>query len=407
MSFADKKFWTIGSGKGGVGKTLLAASFGTTLAQAGKSVVLVDADFSAPDLHSYLGIKPPSQTLLDVLERGVALTDALIPTSEARLQFLACVGDALGMADPTPRLQDQMVECICRLDADLVLIDAGSGMTRTALELFNRAHKSIVVTTPDPAAARCTFRFVRNATYRRIQSRFGDVEEVNAAFRTLKQLSDDAHPQIMSHFLKLLGARDPGVADDVAAMLNAWKPLLLVNMIESDQDLRSAEIVETAARKYLDVDLRTCGLVQYRTVGPRSGRGMSLPDFDAHDDVMAQQIRQLADRLATIGAPGSEAPCPKAEPVAAAAPIMGINDNVELMGRELHVQTEDMGTAGNCIVTQVFCGGRVLLSTRSEYPAEMRVKAHLDKRSELMRSQHFNVINQIMSRSGAHQSPVA
>ncbi|WP_282223710.1 nucleotide-binding protein, partial [Treponema pallidum] len=47
----------IASGKGGVGKSLLAANLSIALGQAGKKVVVADLDLGASNLHLALGQK--------------------------------------------------------------------------------------------------------------------------------------------------------------------------------------------------------------------------------------------------------------------------------------------------------------------------------------------------------------
>ncbi|MDR1728710.1 MAG: hypothetical protein LBT74_12430 [Acidobacteriota bacterium] len=47
--------------------------------------------------------------------------------------------------------------------------------------------------------------------------------------------------------------------------------------------------------------------------------------------------------------------------------MMGLNDTLVFCGRELHVQTENANFPEPCIVTQVFAGGRVLLSRKSPF----------------------------------------
>jgi flagellar biosynthesis protein FlhG len=49
---SPRRIWSIGGGKGGIGKSLLAASLGTQLARMGKRVVLVDADLGGANLHT-------------------------------------------------------------------------------------------------------------------------------------------------------------------------------------------------------------------------------------------------------------------------------------------------------------------------------------------------------------------
>ena len=49
----------VGSGKGGAGKSLLAASMGVYLAQLGKKVVLVDANLGSANRHTMVGVEEP------------------------------------------------------------------------------------------------------------------------------------------------------------------------------------------------------------------------------------------------------------------------------------------------------------------------------------------------------------
>lgn len=47
----------IGSGKGGVGKTVFAANLGAALSAAGRTVILVDLDLGGANLHTCLGVR--------------------------------------------------------------------------------------------------------------------------------------------------------------------------------------------------------------------------------------------------------------------------------------------------------------------------------------------------------------
>ena len=61
--------WTIGGGKGGIGKSLFTANVGITLAQMGNRVCVIDADLGGANLHSCLGVTQPMATLDDFMTR--------------------------------------------------------------------------------------------------------------------------------------------------------------------------------------------------------------------------------------------------------------------------------------------------------------------------------------------------
>jgi hypothetical protein len=84
---------------------------------------------------------------------------------------------------------------------------------------------------------------------------------------------------------------------------------------------------------------------------------------------------------------------------ASPAPLVsGLNDNLEFMGRQLHVQTEDAGFPAAHIVTHIFCKGRVLFTRKLEYPPGIHESGNYEKIRELMHSQHFKIIQEIKSK---------
>jgi flagellar biosynthesis protein FlhG len=393
MVLCKSSLWTVGSGKGGVGKSHLAVSMGIALARSGMSVVLADASMTAPDLHDMLGIKMPGVSLRDVWLREASISDALVPTPEPNLRFVSCAGDEFGITGLGEGECSPLIECIRSLQADYVLADAGTGTAPAMLDLLNAAHEAIVVSSPDPASMRCTFRYIRNAIFRRVQEKYSEHPAVVSAIQRMHPRSGAASSLTMADFLALLQSSSPETACGIDSLVKAWHPKLLVNMADSEQDQRVAEIIRSAVKKILNVELTFGGLIPFdgslRKTSPRA------LVFSERGGEAAQQIAHFAGGLAE-NARGSQ--CMDTHPASAVSPIMGLNDNLVLLGRDIHVQTEDLGAAVRGIMTQVFCGGRVILSTKSEYPVSMRDPLQSAQLAELMRNQHFGVIRQIENR---------
>ncbi|MBN2321139.1 MAG: hypothetical protein JXR49_18815 [Acidobacteria bacterium] len=87
----------------------------------------------------------------------------------------------------------------------------------------------------------------------------------------------------------------------------------------------------------------------------------------------------------------------------AASQAMGLNDNLNFLGKELHVQTENVQSSAPCILTQVFYHGRVIHTAKCEYSTETRDSRDLVKIRDLMVKQHMKVIERIGEQEAKHQ----
>ena len=89
------------SGKGGVGKSVIAANLAMLLAKRGKRVVLADLDVGGADAHILFGLLNPPRTLTDFVERRVERLEEVLQPISAHpfLQLLPGTGDTLATAN--------------------------------------------------------------------------------------------------------------------------------------------------------------------------------------------------------------------------------------------------------------------------------------------------------------------
>jgi flagellar biosynthesis protein FlhG len=142
----------IASGKGGVGKSMLAANLAIALGERGARVLLVDADFSQANLDLLLGVHP-RWDLQHVLQ-GEKTLEEIVVDGPAGVRLIPAASGAPELTD----LDDYRLECLWRgmsqleSDADVVLIDTASGVHRTVTWLCRAAREVLVVTTPEMPA---------------------------------------------------------------------------------------------------------------------------------------------------------------------------------------------------------------------------------------------------------------
>ncbi len=140
----------IASGKGGVGKSSVAANLAVALAAQGKSVGLIDADVWGYSIPQLFGVNTPPvamyETMLPVQAHGVRLMS---------LGFLVDEEEPIVWRGPMlHKALTQFVQDVHWGDLDILLLDLPPGtgdVTLSVLELLPEA-SLLVVTTPQQAA---------------------------------------------------------------------------------------------------------------------------------------------------------------------------------------------------------------------------------------------------------------
>ena len=404
MPSYTQRFWCVSGANDGVGKSLLTAFLGVSLARAGKSVILVDAGRSASNLEDYLGVKNRRPMLQDYLADAASIEDVIIQTEEPGLRAICSAGALVGIADSSVGQKEKIIRFIGAMNAEYILVDLGAGILPNLLDFFNMSDEGIVVVNPDPTAMHNAYEFVRSAIYRLIQRKFSANLAVIAALRELSDNRQNPKPRTMIEFFDHLCVSDAAAAERIAVLVDRYRPHIVVNMATSEQDQRVAELIQSACKKFLNVDLKIGGIVLADPAFRDPTGRLFRIESEVSDATAPQQIREVMLRLLNSRGPEEMPEHAGSEKGVSAAPIMGFNDNLIFKGSELHVQTEDMGQSVRCITTQVFMDGRIILTTKLDYPAELMDRSDRSQVMELMRRQHFDLIRDI--KSGRVQPPL-
>ncbi len=150
----------ITSGKGGVGKTTCTANLGMALAQRGRQVAVVDADFGLRNLDLLLGLENRIvYTAVEVLNGECRLDQALVKDKrQHRLALLPAAQNRMKDA-VSPEQMKQVVKELA-VKYDYVLIDSPAGIEQGFQNAIAGAREALVVTTPEIAAVRDADRVV-------------------------------------------------------------------------------------------------------------------------------------------------------------------------------------------------------------------------------------------------------
>ena len=148
--------------KGGVGKTTIASSLAADLVNHhGKKVLLVDANYSAPNLGIHMDILEPEKTIHDVLAGKIRIKTAIqnkfgvdvIPGSynhDRRLNLY--------------KLKDKLA--MIKDNYDFVILDSSPSLNEEVLSTILASDHLFVVSTPDHPTLSCSLKAAKLAKQR-------------------------------------------------------------------------------------------------------------------------------------------------------------------------------------------------------------------------------------------------
>lgn len=292
-----RQIWSIGGGKGGIGKSLLTASLGWQLARAGKRVVLVDADLGGANLHTCLGLSNPERTLGDFIRRRAErIEDVAVETGFSGLRLISGASDFLGAANIKYPQKVRVLNRIRSLDVDVVLLDLGAGTAFNILDFFLISDVALLMVVPEPTSIENAYRFIKSALYRRLRAA--------AATESVREIVESALDQKNPHGIKtpldLLAAverEDASAVEPLRREMTAFHPRFVVNQVREDADVPVGYQLVTACARHLGVRSTYAGYVHYDDTVWKCVRQRRLFMAEAPGCRAAQDVGKIARGL--------------------------------------------------------------------------------------------------------------
>ena len=151
----------VGSGKGGVGKSVLSVLLATALVRNGHRVLLVDGCQNQGNLHILLGVRPAGR-LEDLLTGDADLEQLPVAVSPGLWLLPADSGAeslyALSRVDRA-RLHQQLSSLYGGFEA--VVVDGGPGIDNVLRVASMSATRLVVVTVPEPTALSDAYALIK------------------------------------------------------------------------------------------------------------------------------------------------------------------------------------------------------------------------------------------------------
>lgn len=258
----DCEIWAIGGGKGGVGKSFIISSMGNYLASKGKKVVLIDADFGGPNLHTFLGISKPKVTLTDFFDNKLPLNKFIVDSSIPNLGLL--IGTIRSLAPDSIKYTQKLklFRHVEGLDADYILIDLGGGTHFNTIDTFLLADKMLIAIVPEIIAIENVYYFLKNIIFRKLVNALGAhglKHVVRDAYQNREENNVKNFRQLIDHLRRM---SDP-IKQIITEELSSFTIYIILNQIRTSEDIMVGNSVKSICIKYFGLNTQYIGYVEY------------------------------------------------------------------------------------------------------------------------------------------------
>lgn len=256
-----KEIWAIGGGKGGIGKSFIISSMGTYLARQGRRVILVDADLGAANLHTFLGMGKPAQSLTDFFENSAPMASLLVKTGIDNLELLAGAVHSMVPENIKYAQKLKFFRNIKNLEADFVLIDLGAGVHFNTIDTFLLADRKIVVIVPEITAIENMYGFIKIVFFRHMMNTLGR-NGFKDEFREAWDHRQANGVVTLRELVEYLKSRSAPMGRIIEKELAGFRVDIALNQIRRKREKRIGNSVKSICLKYFGLDARYAGFVE-------------------------------------------------------------------------------------------------------------------------------------------------
>jgi flagellar biosynthesis protein FlhG len=288
----------IASGKGGVGKSLIAANLGVAFAQIGQRVVIADLDLGASNLHVVLGHRAPKKGIGTFLNDPKGNFNEVIADTDVKgLRFIPGDTEIPGLANLKAGQLKTLVKQLIALqdDADILILDLGAGTHQSILDFFLLSERGIVVSAPMVTAVLNAYVFLKNTVFRLMFTSFSKNSTARAYLEKLRR--DNAGPQklYIPNLLPEIKRIDKISFDAFSSQFEKLRPRLIMNMVDNPKDAGVGMKIRRSCKEYLDLRIEHLGIM-YRDSLQDTALASRLPIvLYKPQSILSQSIYRIAD----------------------------------------------------------------------------------------------------------------
>jgi flagellar biosynthesis protein FlhG len=266
--------YPIGGGKGGIGKSFIAANLGVLLARQGNQVVLVDLDLGGANLHTFTGMTNVKIGMEAFLNKSVKnLNEVVVPTNIHNLSIISSVNCSMEIANLSAAQKNKVINALVKLPYEYVLLDLGAGTNYNTLDFFLSSYEGIITLTPEPTSVENAFKFIKALYFRKVKQVLGQND-----FKLYSQhveMNSNAL-EVTSQVIDSVMEKDPEKGKILLEELQKFKFKFIINQFRKTVGIKLGEKIEKVCNKHFYSEFQFLGNVCY--------------DERVHDSIFSKNI---------------------------------------------------------------------------------------------------------------------
>jgi flagellar biosynthesis protein FlhG len=258
----EPEIWAIGGGKGGSGKSFLTSLLGICLAEQGKKLVLIDADYGGANLHSFLGIEKPKYSLTDFFDSKIPLDDIVTPTKIPNLRLV--MGD-VHVINPQSIKHSQKLKLfrhIKGLDAELILMDLGAGSSLHTVDTYLLADRMISMTTPQTISFDNLYHFLNKVLFRKLNIILDDHGLKRVTAEAWKQRGT-AKIKSIKQFVDYLSGFSDEIKPAIERELSDFMVHVVINYVRKKEQIQTGASLGDVLKDFYGIGATFAGAIHY------------------------------------------------------------------------------------------------------------------------------------------------
>jgi flagellar biosynthesis protein FlhG len=259
------EIWTLASGKGGNGKSIIASLLSINLASSHKKVLLVDADYTGPNIHNLFKLKKlPGKNLSSFFHDKIQIEDIIYTTDFPYLHII--VGNQSIVRSDRIYYQQKLkfLRNITKISEnyDYLILDLGAGASMDTVDTFLIADKKILVTTPEVTSIENLYFFIKKFIFRKLKIILTNTghKEILKKFWNQSILKSPVQINKFFHFLSSYSEEISGLISKEISNLNLH---LILNMVKTQNEAELGMSIRSIIQKHYTLKTVYCGYIEF------------------------------------------------------------------------------------------------------------------------------------------------